>query len=146
MHKKFTERVERVVGLANRIAREYELDYVGTEHILLAICREGTGLGWDVLKRRGISEGKLKEEIDRLTKKSMEDTWVFGRLPGSPHFRNVVAAAIEQAESMKADSICTEHILLALLKEKGCVAQAALATLGCDFDGVFRDITGHPPQ
>ena len=140
MYTKFTKRVEKVVKLANVIAREYDLDYVGTEHILLAIRREGTGLGSQVLEERGISEARLKEEIDRLTKKSMEDTWVFGRLPGTPHFRNVVAAALEQAEEIKAERLRTEHLLLALLKEKGSVAYNALKALDCTFDNIHAAI------
>ena len=140
MYTKFTKRVEKVVKLANVIAREYDLDYVGTEHVLLAIRREGTGLGSQVLEERGISEARLKEEIDRLTKKSMEDTWVFGRLPGTPHFRNVVADALEQAQEIKADRLRTEHLLLALLKEKGSVAYNALHALDCTFDNIHAAI------
>ena len=136
MHTRFTKRVENVVQLACTIAREYELDYVGTEHILLAIRREGTGVGSHVLEDRGITEAQLKAEIDRRTKESLEDTWVFGRLPGTPNFRAVVTEAIGQAERMGSESVCTEHLLLALLKEEGCVASETLKTLGCTFDGI----------
>ncbi|MCB9851133.1 MAG: hypothetical protein H6817_10575 [Phycisphaerales bacterium] len=141
MYRKFSERVEKVVKLASKIAREYELEYVGTEHILLAIRRDGTGLGAKVLADRGISEEQLKAEVDKLVKKSMEDTWVFGRLPGTPHFRNVVAAALEQAEKMEADMLRTEHLLLALLKEHGSVAYEALRNLKCDYDSVLAAVT-----
>ncbi len=143
MHKNFTKRVQEVVGIANRIAHEYEMDYVGTEHILLAIVREGTGLAWQLLKDKGVTEARLKEEIDRLMKKSMEDTWVFGRLPGTPHYRNVVALAIQQAEKMGAENIGTEHMLLALLKEEGSVAHGALMALNCDFDEIHQAIVNH---
>ena len=134
MYTKFTKRVEKVVKLANVIAREYELDYVGTEHVLLAIRREGTGLGSQVLEERGISEARLKEEIDRLTKKSMEDTWVFGRLPGTPHFKQVVGCAIEEAERARDKKVGTEYLLLGLLREKGCVAERAMAKLGLSLE------------
>ena len=140
MYTKLTQRVEKVVKIANAIAREYELDYVGTEHILLAIRREGSGMGSEILQQRSISEERLKEEIDRLTKKSMEDTWVFGRLPGTPHFRNVVATALEQAEEMNSKQLRTEHLLLALLKEKGSVAFNALKALDCIYDDIHAEV------
>ncbi len=130
MYERLSKRVEKVIkALAPAISREYELDYVGTEHVLLAIEREGTGVGARVLHDHQITAAKLKAEVDKLVKKSMEETWVFGRLPGTPHFRNVMASAIEQARQLKSREVCTEHLLLALLKEKGSVAGAALRNL-----------------
>jgi len=130
MHEHLSDRVNHVIKLANRIAREYELEYVGTEHVLLAIAQEGTGLGAKILFERGLSEEKIKERVDELIQKSLEDTWVFGRLPGTPHFKNVVALAIEKARELKSKNVCTEHLLLGLLAEKGCVAQQVLKHLG----------------
>jgi ATP-dependent Clp protease ATP-binding subunit ClpC len=146
MYTKFTKRVEEVVKLANAIAREYELDYVGTEHILLAISREGGGLGAKILVERGLTEAKLKAEVDRITQKSMEDTWVFGRLPGTPHFRNVVAVALDEAERLQAGLLRTEHLLLALLKEEGSVAYNALHSLGCDYKTIAAAVEAAGPQ
>ena len=80
------------------------------------------------------------EEIDRLVKRQLEDTWVFGRLPGTPHFKNVMAIAIRQCEQLQAKEVCTEHILLALLVEGGSVACKALATLGLKLDDVRADL------
>lgn len=130
MYETLSPRMNRVIKLAEAIAREYEQEYVGTEHVLLAIAREGTGLGASILTHAGADEQRIREEVDKLVKASLEDTWVFGRLPGSPHFRNVIARAIEEARELKGKIVCTEHLLLALLAEKGCVAQAALKQLG----------------
>ncbi len=140
MHQKFDKSTEKAVKLASEIAREYELDYVGTEHILLGIRREGSGLGSRILEDRGISEARIKEEIDRLISKSMHDTWVFGRLPGSPHFRNVIAEALEQAKRLESKELRTEHLLLALLREEGSVAFKALRALGCKFEDVEAEV------
>ena len=68
MYEHLSQRVNQVIKLANRIAREYELEYVGTEHILLAIIQEGTGLGAQVLLAKGITEEKIRAEIDKLIK------------------------------------------------------------------------------
>ena len=129
MYEKFSPQVDKVVKLANTIAREYEQEYVGTEHVLLAILREGNGIGAKVLHSHKIGYERLKETIDKLIRSSMEETWVFGRLPGTPHFKNVVATAIEQARQLETKRIGTEHLLLALIKEKGSVAYRALKEL-----------------
>ena len=127
-------RVAELIKISNRIAREYEQEYVGTEHLLLAIQRQGTGIGAGILEKRGVTAQKLKAEVDRLVKQSMEETWVFGRLPGTPHFKNVMARAIEQCQQLETDTVRTEHILLALLKEQGSVACSALANLGVTYE------------
>lgn len=135
-----SQRVAQVIKYANEIAREYEQEYVGTEHLLLAIQREGTGVGAAVLANRGITAGKLRDEIDRLVKKRLEETWVFGRLPGTPHFKNVMATAIEQCRQLESRDVCTEHVLLALLREKGSVAQKAMAALGLAYEDARNDV------
>ena len=140
MYEKLSKRVERVIKEAHKIAREYDQEFVGTEHVLLAISREGTGLGAKVLNKHGATLDKIKEQVDQLIQHSMEETWVFGRLPGSPHFKNVVARAIEAARQLESKEVCTEHLLLALLKEKGCVANQALKNLDIDLDVVRTEV------
>lgn len=140
MYEKLSTRVEGVVKLAHDIAREYDEEYVGTEHVLLAISREGTGVGAKVLLNHGATPEKIKEQVDQLIKHSMEETWVFGRLPGSPHFKNVVAGAIEAARQLESKEVCTEHFLLALLKEKGSVAYNALKNLDIKIEDVRTDV------
>ena len=139
MYEKFSPRVDKVVKLANEIAREYDQEYVGTEHVLLAVLREGTGIGAKVLLARNVTEGRMREVVDRLIKKSMEETWVFGRLPGTPHFKNVIATAIEQARQLESKEVCTEHLLLALLRERGSVAHRALRELGIKYTDINNE-------
>jgi len=140
MLPKASQRVGEVIKLANEIAREYELEYVGTEHVLLAIQREGSGVGAAILTKRGITAGKLRDEVDKLVKKQMEETWVFGRLPGTPHFKNVMATAIKQCQQLEAKEVGTGHLLLALLKEKGSVAFKALKNLNLTYDAARTDV------
>jgi len=140
MYETLSPRVHQVIKLAEAIAREYEQEYVGTEHVLLAIAREGTGLGASILQKKGATESRVREEVDKLVKASLEDTWVFGRLPGSPHFRNVIARAIEEARGLKSKVVCTEHLILALLAETGCVAQTTLKNLGLDAKSVREQV------
>ena len=140
MYEKLSTRVEGVVKLAHDIAREYDEEYVGTEHVLLALSREGTGVGAQVLLNHGATPEKIKKQVDQLIKHSMEETWVFGRLPGSPHFKNVVAGAIEAARQLESKEVCTEHFLLALLKEKGSVAYNALKNLDIKIEDIRSDV------
>ena len=144
MLPKSSDRVAEVIKLANLIAREYERDYVGTEHVLLAISREGTGVGAAVLNKFGLTEGKLRDEIDKLIKKQLEETWVFGRLPGTPHFKNVVAQAIQQCQQLESKQVCTEHLLLALLTERGSVAHKALKNLGLLYEKARDEVLATP--
>jgi ATP-dependent Clp protease ATP-binding subunit ClpC len=143
MHRHLSARAEKVLKLADCIAREYEQDYVGTEQILLAIVREGTGLAVRILEDRGLDEARVQAEVDRLIRKSLEDSWVLGRLPGTPHFQNVVANAIEEAERLSAKQVCTEHLLLGLLREPGCVAHTALTNHGVTLDGVREAVAAY---
>lgn len=146
MLPKSSQRVSAVFKIANRIAREYDQEYVGTEHVLLAIQQEGTGVGATVLANRGLTAERLREEVDKLVKKRLEETWVFGRLPGTPHFKNVMAIAIEQCQRLKAKDVCTEHLLLALLKERGGVACKALNSLGLTYDIARKDVLELMPK
>ena len=130
MYEKLTPRMESVIKASQQIARDYEQDYVGTEHLLLAILSDSEGAGAQILNGMGVDLRRAKQAVDKLIKSSLEDTWVFGRLPGTPHFRNVMATAIEEARQLESKVVCTEHLLLALGREDGSVAQAALNELG----------------
>ena len=129
MHERLSKTVEAAIRAANDIARSYDKDYVGTEHLLLGVARQQGSPAATLLARRKITPARLRKEIDRLAAKSMEETWVFGRLPGTPHFKNVMAKAIEEARAMRSERICTQHLLLGLLDERGSVAERALASL-----------------
>jgi ATP-dependent Clp protease ATP-binding subunit ClpA len=141
MYEKLTPSMDKVIKTSQRIARDYDQDYVGTEHLLLAIIEEKAGIGAAILKDRGVTLGNAKTAVDKLMKKSMEDTWVFGRLPGTPHFRNVMSVAIEEARQLESKVVCTEHLLVALAREDGSVAQAALMELGLRAGQIRAEIT-----
>lgn len=139
MLERFDKFAEKAVRLANQIARQYEQEYVGTEHVLLAVV-QAEGLGSFVLKDRGIQYDLVKARIDAVMQKAMEETWVFGRLPGTPHFKNVVARAIEEARGLGASHVGTEHLLLGLLREPGCLAHKVLDEMGVTADNVRDQI------
>lgn len=140
MHPELSQRCRKVIKLANVIAHEYGQEYVGTEHLLLAIAREGTGPAVAFLESQGVDEARLKGQVDKLIKQAMEDTWVFGRLPGTPHFRNVMSGAITEAAKLGSKEIRVEHLFLGLLSEKGSVAESALADLGISLSQAQKEI------
>ena len=138
MRESLSKTVQEIVRSANKTARQFNKDYVGTEHLLLAIAEHSDTTGAGILEEHGVTPAKLRKQIDKLAKASMEDTWVFGRLPGTPHFKNVVARAIEQARQYETSIICTQHILLGLLMEKGSIAQLALEKVGVTIKSVKK--------
>ena len=141
MFEKLTPRMEKIIRSSQAIAREYDQEHVGTEHLLLAILREGSSVGAEILQDARIDMPKAKAAIDRFIQASMEDTWVFGRLPGTPHFRNVMAIAIEEARQLESKYVCAEHLLLALAREEGSVASTTLKELGLQAGAIRASIS-----
>lgn len=124
-----------IVELANQIAHEEGIEFVGTEHILMAILRHEKGTGARVLHEYGLNKDRVQKTLSDMMQAQKEDTWVFGRLPGSPHFRNVMALAIDEATQMESTNIGSEHLLLALLREKESTAYQVLTKLGVTLAG-----------
>lgn len=141
MLPKSSETVSEIISRANTVAREFEQEYVGTEHLLIALLECGVGKGSESLVKAGVTEGKLRAEVERLAAASMEETWVFGRLPGTPHFKNVMAAAIDECRQLGAKEVESEHILLALAREQGSVACQALENLGVNYDALRSKVS-----
>lgn len=140
MFQHLSETAKDVLKLAEKLAQQDNKEYVGTEHILVAILEHGLGIGAQVLGNFSISMEAVKDQIDRLTRRSLEETWVFGRLPGTPHFKQVIALAIEEAEKVRSKKVGTEYLLLGLMREKGCVAEQTLRNLGLKLDPARREI------
>ena len=95
---------------------------------------QGLGIGAQALQSCSVTLEGLRDQIQRLAKRSLEETWVLGRLPGTPHFKQVVALAIEEAEKANDNKVGTEYLLLGLLREKGCIAERALRRLGVSLE------------
>ena len=83
MFEHLSTRANKAMHLSQQIAREMNLDYVGSEHVLLGILEEGTGAGALLLKEAGVTRTRIRQELERIAAQQMEETWVAGRLPGS---------------------------------------------------------------
>lgn len=132
MTRHLSPETETIIALAKEFARQYGQNYVGTEHLLLAILGEGECIGAKVLADLSVDQDRAKEQIDQLLKARLQETWVLGRLPGTPHYRDVIARATEQAKGCGNWQIRSEHLLLALLAEKNSTGCKALEAMGID--------------
>ena len=140
MYQHLSETAKKVLKLAEDLAKNDSQEYVGTEHVLLAILEHGVGLGAQLLENCSVTLPQVQEQVDQLVKDSLHETWVLGRLPGTPHFKQVLAFAIEEAEKLKDKKVGTEYLLLGLIREKGSIAQRALFRLGVDLKTVREQL------
>jgi ATP-dependent Clp protease ATP-binding subunit ClpC len=136
--KNLSKEAETIITLAKEFARQYGQNYVGTEHLLLAIMGDHEGLGGKVLTELSVDQDQAKRQIDELLKHRMQETWVMGRLPGTPHYRDVLARADDEARGSGNWQIRSEHLLLALLAERASTGYKALEALGVDAGAVRK--------
>lgn len=140
MYQHLSASAEKILQEAYHIARQDNCDYLGTEHVLWAIWRHKNSLPGGLQEGEPITAEALRLEISRHTPDDQDGSLVLGRLPGTPHFTQAMAFAIEEAERMGEVKVNPEHILLGLLRETGCVAQKTLHHLGFDVEQARRKI------
>ncbi len=139
MFERFTDRARKVMALANQEAQRFNHEYIGTEHILLGLVKEGSGVGANVLKNLDVDIKKLRLEIEKLVK-SGPDMVTMGKLPHTPRAKKVIEYAIEEARSLNHNYIGTEHLLLGLLRESEGIAAQVLMNLGLKLEGVRQEV------
>ena len=101
MFERLTDRARKVMALANQEAQRFNHEYIGTEHILLGLVKEGSGVGANVLKHLEIDLRKVRLEVEKLVK-SGPDMVTMGKLPQTPRAKKVIEYAIEEARSLKS--------------------------------------------
>ena len=139
MFERFTDRARKVMALANQEAQRFNHEYIGTEHILLGLVKEGSGVGANVLKNLDVDIKKLRLEIEKLVK-SGPDMVTMGKLPQTPRAKKVIEYAIEEARSLNHNYVGTEHILLGLLRETEGIAAQVLMNLGLKLEDVRQEV------
>lgn len=133
MFEKFTERARKVMQLANGEACRFNHEYIGTEHILLGLIKEGSGIAVHVLRNLSIDLRRIRVEVEKLIKGG-SDMVIAGRLPQTPCAKKVIEYAYEESRVLNHNWIGTEHILLGLLREPEGVASQVLMCLGMKLD------------
>lgn len=138
MYGRFTEKAERAITLAQESAMMMGHNYVGTEHVLLGLVKEGTGVAANVLKAHGITEGKIVAVIEALVGKGEKSD----RQPVgfTPRTKRVLELSFKEARTIGHNYIGTEHLLLGIVKEGESVAVRILTELGVEPQTILAEI------
>jgi ATP-dependent Clp protease ATP-binding subunit ClpC len=147
MYERFTDRARKVMQLANQEAQRFNHEYIGTEHVLLGLVKEGSGVAANVLKNLDIDLRKVRLEVEQSIRPGPQgEQVVMGRLPHTPHAKRVIEFAIEEARGLNHNYVGTEHVMLGLLRESEGCAWDVLTNLGLKLDdarGGVRALLGH---
>jgi ATP-dependent Clp protease ATP-binding subunit ClpC len=139
MFERFTDRARKVMALANQEAQLFNHEFIGTEHILLGLVKEGSGVAATVLKNMDIDLKKLRLAVEKMVH-SGPDMVTMGKLPQTPKARKVIEYAIDEARALNHNYIGTEHLLLGLLRETDGIAAQVLMSLGVKLDDVREEV------
>ena len=139
MFNRFTERARKVIILAKEEAKRFNHDYIGTEHILLGLIREGEGVASAILQNMSLSLDRIRLEIEKLVQPGPA-TVVSGDIPFTPRAKRVIELSMEEARQLGHNYIGTEHLLLGLLREGEGVAAQVLQGLGLDLNKVRNEV------
>jgi ATP-dependent Clp protease ATP-binding subunit ClpC len=131
MQDRFTERVRKVMYLAREEAGRLHHDYIGTEHLLLGIIREGEGIAATVLNNLGLDLDTIRQSIENMVPTS-GGTLTIGEIPFTPRAKRVLELSVEEARLFGHNYVGTEHLLLGLIREGEGVAARVLMELGAD--------------
>src|SRR5437660_4603880 len=148
MYERFTDRARKVMQLANQEAQRFNHEYIGTEHILLGLVKEGSGVAANVLKNLDIDLRKIRLEVEKIVQ-SGPDMVTMGKLPQTPRAKKVIEYSIEEARNLNHNYVGTEHLLLGLLREQEGVAAQVLMNLGLKLEDVREEVLnllGHNPM
>jgi len=135
MFDRFTDRARKVMALARKEAQRFNHDFIGTEHILLGLIQEGSGVAANVLKTLGVEIEKIRREIEKNVQ-SGPSMVTMGQLPFTPRAKKVLELSMEEAQELGHNYIGTEHLLLGLIRENDGVAAQVLLDMNLKLEDV----------
>jgi len=139
MKNNFSSRVQMVIQFARDEALRLGHDYIGTEHLLLGLIREGEGIAIEILHALGCDLGEIKQAVEDAGRVT-GDTMTLGNIPFTKRAEKILKSAYVEAERYKSDIIGTEHLLLALVKEREGLAAQILNSFGVTYDAVATEL------
>lgn len=139
MFNRFTERARKVIVYAKEEARRFNHDYIGTEHLLLGLIREGEGVAAAVLQKLGLDLESIRLEVEKLVQPGPQ-TQVVGDIPFTPRSKKALELSAEEARALGHNYIGTEHLLLGLVKEGEGMAYRVLLNLGLDLGKLRNEV------
>lgn len=134
MFERFTDRARKVMCLAEKAAHELNHEYLSTEHILLGLASESSGVAVNVLKNLNVTPDRIRAETLKIVMPAPQGAVVPGRLPRSPRCNRALEAAIRIASERGDNYVGTEHMLMGLLTETESIAVQVLLNLGVTAD------------
>jgi ATP-dependent Clp protease ATP-binding subunit ClpC len=135
---KFTERARKVLTLAQEEAQRFNHNYIGTEHLLLGLVREGEGVAAKVLANMGVELNKVRSAVEFIIGRG--DRMVMGEIGLTPRAKKVIELAVDEARRLNHQYIGTEHLLLGLVREGEGIAAGVLESLGVSLDRVRAQV------
>jgi len=138
MFERFTDRARRVVVLAQEEARMLGHNYIGTEHILLGLIREGQGVAARTLESLGVGLEVVRQQVEEIIGQGQGEQQ--GHIPFTPRAKKVLELSLREAQQLGHEYIGTEHILLGLIREGQGVAAQVLVKLGADLNRVRQQV------
>src|ERR1019366_554037 len=139
MYERFTDRARKVMQLANQEAQRFNHEYVGTEHVLLGLIKDGRGVAANVLQNLEVDLSNNRNEVEKIVQAG-PDMVTMGKLPQTPRAKKVIEYAIEEARNLNHNYVGTEHLLLGLLREHDGVAAQVLMNLGLKLEEVREEV------
>ena len=140
MQYKFTNRAEKALQIANEIATDLGHSYIGTEHLLYGLAKEGNGVASKVLELQDITPEKIEEEIEVLIGILDEDVEVVGTSGFTPRTKKVIENAYRDAKKLSSEFIGTEQLLVGIMQEDDSVAVRILLDLGVSPQKIYNEI------
>ncbi len=131
---KFTERARKVLSLSQEEAQRFQHNYIGTEHLLLGLVREGEGVAAVVLSNLGVELNRVREGVEAIIGRG--DRIVLGEIGLTPRAKKVIELAVDEARRLKHHYIGTEHLLLGLVREGEGIAAGVLESMGVNLEKV----------
>jgi ATP-dependent Clp protease ATP-binding subunit ClpA len=143
MYEHLTDRARKVLQLANQEALRFNHEYIGTEHILLGLVEEGSGVAANVLKNLNVAPRRVRQEVEKIVLSGPEMVPMGpgkGKLPQTPRAKKIIEYAIEEARNLNHNYVGTEHLLLGTVREGEGVAAQVLMNLGLRLEDVRKEV------
>ncbi len=138
MFSRFTERAQQVLVLAQEEAKRLSHNFIGTEHLLLGLVREGSGIAARALQNMNVDLNRVRSEVERITPRG--DKILFQGITYTPRAKRVVELSIEESQNLGHNYVGTEHILLGLLREGEGIAAQVLTNMEIDLKRARKEV------
>lgn len=139
MYERFTDRANKVMQLAHQESQRLKHEHFGTEHILLGLIKEGSGVAAHILKNFNLNLRCIRLEVEKNIQ-SVPEMVTMGELPQTSHAKKVIENAMEEAQLLNHNYVGTEHLLLRLLREEEGLAVKILEDLGLSIEETRNEV------